>query len=341
MERLGNYGALTFHLPFIIAAMALGGPTAGALVAVVSTIERREIREVPWYGLLSNHAVLAIGAILGGLALLETQRLLAGFVADGPQAVQLISIVVGSLVLAVVSTGLALATIVIRDRLTVAEALHLNNDAYRPTAAAEVVLGWILAFSYSTIGWWAALICAILVLVIWQAFDDRKQTSIEQMTGLLSRARFDARLAATLVTAARRGQSAALLSIDLDRFKQINDTHGHAAGDEVIVAIGERLRGSIRLTDAAVRRGGDEFSVLLANIKDMATAEAQAKRLHATLCEPIEIEDGVVSVGASIGVYLIKPSRKIPTIGRLHDLADALMYEAKRTGGGLRLSEPV
>ena len=188
VERLGNYGALTFHLPFIIAAMALGGPTAGAVVAVVSTIERREIREVPWYGLLSNHAVLAIGAILGGLALLETQRLLAGFVADGPQAVELISIVVGSLVLAVVSTGLALTTIVIRDRLTVAEAMHLNNDAYRPTAAAEVVLGWILAFSYSTIGWWAALICAILVLVIWQAFDDRKQTSIEQMTGLLSRA---------------------------------------------------------------------------------------------------------------------------------------------------------
>ena len=107
------------------------------------------------------------------------------------------------------------------------------------------------------------------------------------------------------------------------------------------MAIGERLRGSIRLTDAAVRRGGDEFSVLLANIKDMATAEAQARRLHATLCEPIEIEDGVVSVGASIGVYLIKPSRKMPTIGRLHDLADALMYEAKRAGGGLRLSEPV
>jgi diguanylate cyclase (GGDEF)-like protein len=231
-------------------------------------------------------------------------------------------------------------TIVIRDELTVGEAVHLNDMAYRSTSASEVVLAWILAFTYAMIGWWAALISATLILVVWQAYEDHERTRHEPMTGLLSRSGFDARLAAAVEAANRRGRMAALLSIDLDGFKSINDRYGHATGDEVIAAVGDRLRASIRLTDAAVRRGGDEFGVLLVDMPSAATAEMLARRLHATLCEPIELDDGEVSVGASIGLYLIRPSRKMPTIARLHDLADGLMYEAKRAGGGLRVPDP-
>jgi diguanylate cyclase (GGDEF)-like protein len=340
VERFGTYGALTFHLPFIVAAMALGGPTAGAVVALISTIERREIREMPWYGMLANHAALTVGAVLGGVVMLAVRDAMAGAVADGPQAVELISIVAASLVLAVVSTGAAVGTIVIRDELTVGEAVHLNDMAYRSTSASEVVLAWILAFTYAMIGWWAALISATLILVVWQAYEDHERTRHEPMTGLLSRSGFDARLAAAVEAANRRGRMAALLSIDLDGFKSINDRYGHATGDEVIAAVGDRLRASIRLTDAAVRRGGDEFGVLLVDMPSAATAEMLARRLHATLCEPIELDDREVSVGASIGLYLIRPSRRMPTIARLHDLADGLMYEAKRAGGGLRVPDP-
>ena len=91
---------------------------------------------------------------------------------------------------------------------------------------------------------------------------------------------------------------AALLAIDLDKFKAINEAHGHATGDAVIREVGVRLRESIRLTDAAGRLGGDEFGVLLAGVSDASAAAALADRIWKKLCEPIETEKGVVQVGA-------------------------------------------
>ena len=135
----------------------------------------------------------------------------------------------------------------------------------------------------------------------------------------------------------RRGQSAALLAVDLDGFKGINDEHGHAAGDDVIREVGARLRASIRLTDSAVRRGGDEFGVLLVGVSDSAAAEALAWTIHQALCEPIETDRATVTIGASIGVYVLEPSSRVPTIERLHALADHEMYLVKAEGGGVRV----
>jgi diguanylate cyclase (GGDEF)-like protein len=339
VERLHGHGVLTFHFPFIIAAVALGGPTAGALVALISTIERRELRDVPWYGILANHAALTMAAIAGGLTVVGARGVLAGFVPGETQAVELVAIVLGSLVLATTATALAAGTTVLRDRLTVGEAVRVWDGGFRTTAAAEVVLGWMLWLTYTMIGWWAALICATFVLVMWNGHDAREIARHDAMTGLLSRAGFDARLADALEAVRKRGRAAALLAIDLDGFKGINDTHGHAIGDDVIRTIGARLRGAIRLTDAAVRRGGDEFGVLLVDIDDRPTAEAAARRIHDTICEPIELHDRVVGVGASIGVVVIGTAGRMPSIGRLHDSADRLMFEAKEAGGGLRLDQ--
>ena len=211
------------------------------------------------------------------------------------------------------------------------------DTSYRTTSASEVVLGWILALAYGTIGWWAALICATLVLVIWQAHDAREIARHDAMTGLLSRSGFDARLEEVLVGVRRGAGRAALLAIDLDGFKAVNDTYGHAAGDDVIREVGVRLRRSIRLTDAAVRRGGDEFGVLLAGVSDSVAAETLAKRILADLCEPIETERGMIRIGASIGVIIIEPTSRVTSIERLHALADHEMYQVKRAGGGVRM----
>jgi diguanylate cyclase (GGDEF)-like protein len=339
VERMHGHGVLTFHFPFIIAALALGGPAAGALVALISTIERRELRDVPWYGILANHAALTMAAVAGGLAIIAARGVLAGLVPGEPQAVELVAIVVGSLVLATIATALAAGTAMLRDRLTLGEAVHVFDGGFRTTAAAEVVLGWMLWLTYVMIGWWAALICATFVLVMWNGHDAREMARHDAMTGLLSRAGFDARLTDALESVRRRGRAAALLAIDLDGFKAINDDHGHAAGDDVIRAVGARLRGAIRLTDAAVRSGGDEFGVLLVDIDDRPTAEAAARRIHDTICEPIELHDRVVSVGASMGVVVIASAERLPSIGRLHDSADRLMFEAKRAGGGLQMDQ--
>ena len=100
------------------------------------------------------------------------------------------------------------------------------------------------------------------------------------------------------------------------------------------------MREQIRLTDSAVRRGGDEFSMLLVDLPDAETATRSAERILARIREPVEIDKGPVSVGASIGVYFIAPSERPPTTGRLHDLSDQLMYEAKKRGGGLAFGPP-
>ena len=80
--------------------------------------------------------------------------------------------------------------------------------------------------------------------------------------------------------------------------------------------------------------------MLLVDLPDAATAIASAERILARLCEPIELDTGTVAVGASIGVYFFEPAERGPTPGRLHDLADMLMYEAKHAGGGIRVGPP-
>ena len=144
----------------------------------------------------------------------------------------------------------------------------------------------MLAYTYVAIGWWASLICALLVLAVWQSHDAREIARHDAMTGLLNRAGSTTDWPYAIDAAQRSGRLSALLAIDLDGFKAINDSHGHAVGDEVIRVVGDRLQTSIRLTDAAVRRGGDEFGLLLVNLPNAPTAVRLAKRIHATITAP-------------------------------------------------------
>jgi len=340
VEHLHGYGVLTFHLPFIIAATALGGPVAGGWVAMVSTIEARELREVPWYGTLANHSAMALSAVLAGVVFETVRDGPLGSISDQPQASQLVALVIATLVMSALSAGLATGTVILRDGLSAHEAARLMDTSYRTTSASEVVVGWVLTVAYGMIGWWAALICATLVLVIWQAHDAREIARHDAMTGLLSRAGFDARFAEVLAGVRRGHGRCALLAIDLDGFSTVNNTYGHAAGDDVIREIGRRLRDSVRLTDAAVRLGGDEFGVLLAGVSDSVAAEALARRILADICEPVETDRGVVRVGASIGVVMIEPFSRVVSIDRLHAQADHEMYVAKKAGGGVRMYAP-
>ena len=268
----------------------------------------------------------------------------SGDITDQPQAAQLVAIVLATFVLSGLSASLATGTVILRDGLSLREAGRLLDTSYRKTAASEVVLGWVLAVAYGSVGWWAALVCATLVLVIWQAHIDRERARHDAMTGLLSRTGFDARLAEVLVGVGRGAGRIALLAIDLDRFKAVNDEYGHGTGDQVIREVGARLQASVRLTDAAVRLGGDEFGVLLVGVSDAAAAEALAWKIHRSLCEPIETDRATITIGASIGVYVLEPGGRMPTIERLHAISDQEMFLMKADGGGVRVrasSDPI
>ncbi len=132
---------------------------------------------------------------------------------------------------------------------------------------------------------------------------------------------------------AKRNQVAlALLFLDLDGFKQINDTQGHDAGDTVLRVVASRLRECIRQTDTAVRLGGDEFTVVLENLRHGITdANQMAEKILAVIQRPIPLGYMAVTISASIGIVLHEPN-DTNTADQLVNRADAAMYEAKRAG---------
>ncbi|MBB4663030.1 EAL domain-containing protein [Conexibacter arvalis] len=156
----------------------------------------------------------------------------------------------------------------------------------------------------------------------------------DSLTRLPNRALLDEHLALALARARRTGQSVALLYVDLDDFKAVNDSLGHAAGDELLRRIAVRLRGVVRSTDLLARQGGDEFLILLTDLDrdPRLSAEAVAKQVETALLEPFHLADAEFEVGASIGIS-IHPDDAADADTLLRH-ADAAMYEVKQAGRG-------
>jgi diguanylate cyclase (GGDEF)-like protein len=160
---------------------------------------------------------------------------------------------------------------------------------------------------------------------MYQAFHD-------SLTGLASRGLFLEQLAKRLGAAEHENKRVALLFIDLDRFKAVNDTLGHAAGDDLLMITAGRLKSQLRATDVAARFGGDEFAVLLYGVSTAADAARVAERILRTLGEPMPIAGRQLRVNASIGIALSTPG--MPDPADLMRRADVAMYQAKRNGRG-------
>ncbi len=153
----------------------------------------------------------------------------------------------------------------------------------------------------------------------------------DALTGLPNRSALTGRLDAA-AQRSRAGESAALLYLDLDRFKAVNDNLGHAAGDALLIAVAQRLRGLLRGSDIAVRLGGDEFVVLQRPLGHEQEAFALAERIVVTLGARYQIADHAVEVGVSVGVALTGQGEH--TADELLRQADIALYHAKRAGRG-------
>jgi diguanylate cyclase (GGDEF)-like protein/PAS domain S-box-containing protein len=152
----------------------------------------------------------------------------------------------------------------------------------------------------------------------------------DSLTGLPNRISFLEALGRSIARAAAEGRMLALLYLDLDDFKPINDAMGHAAGDELLIAVAERLRGAVRKTDTVARLGGDEFAVLLTDVGQPDVAGALAGKLVERIGQPYMLNRRRIAVGASIGISLYP--RDGATIDELLSHADAAMYAAKADG---------
>src|SRR4051812_22783759 len=332
-----GHGVLTFHLPFIVAATVLGGPIAGGWVAFISSFERRELSGVPWYGALANHSALALGAILGGLAAQVTLAIGGALGVPTGLGVALVGVVVATLVLTLVSGLLAAGVVILRDGLTVRETAHVFDRAFRATLVAETILGWVFVVTWVAVGWWAPAICAALVLAVWRTNVAEAERDQDELTGLLTGKAFAVRVAEAALRGRRGIEGSAYVFLDLDGFKAVNDgPRSHAVGDEVLVELGARLRRSIRVTDAAGRRGGGEFMVLFVGVPDDEVALALAARVHELVTQPYATSAGSREVGASVGVAVIRTGAR-EFEPDLRQRADRAMYAAKEAGGGIRL----
>ena len=226
--------------------------------------------------------------------------------------------------------GSASASIRIADRTW----LLVVRDPNRPGASLPALI--------AVVGLALAAVLGALVLV-WSRSERmrvlQRQAGEDSLTGLKNRRRFEEDLRTEMARSRRDGIEGALLTIDLDNFKQVNDTLGHPIGDRVIEEIAEVLSGRTRETDVLARLGGDEFAVVLPRC-DTAEARSVAEAIATAVREHVPKQDGVPSITASIGIAMFDGRQA--SLETVVSEADAAMYSAKDAGrDAVRVFDPL
>jgi diguanylate cyclase (GGDEF)-like protein/PAS domain S-box-containing protein len=160
----------------------------------------------------------------------------------------------------------------------------------------------------------------------------RHQALHDPLTGLANRTLFNDRLEHAITRSKRHGGYVAVMIVDLDGFKTVNDSLGHQVGDDLLIAVAERFRNALRAYETVARLGGDEFAILLEDLHAPEHGGLVAQRVLDSLATPIDLGDREVAIGASIGIAIAE--RDAPNPERLLSHADTAMYRAKREGKG-------
>jgi diguanylate cyclase (GGDEF)-like protein len=205
----------------------------------------------------------------------------------------------------------------------------IANGAISAATASDVRLAiWIAA------GFAALVVAVVLVVAISvrgltsQAEQHEFDALHDPLTGLPNRTLFNDRIEQCVRERTRSAQSAALMLVDLDRFKEVNDTLGHAAGDELLKEVARRLSSRLRRSDTVARLGGDEFGVLLPIVDGVAGTRKVVEAIRKSLTAPLAIDGQPVTVDGSIGVAMIDGQDE--ELDVLMQRADTVMYRAKR-----------
>ena len=158
------------------------------------------------------------------------------------------------------------------------------------------------------------------------------RADVDSQLDILNRRGFERELERARAHLQRYGTQAALMFIDLDGFKNVNDTHGHDFGDRVLLTTAKRLKSMVRSGDTVSRRSGDEFLFLMLEVKDEASVLAMASRIATELGQACDVEGQSVRISASVGIVVYPEDGR--SAAELLQRADAAMYAAKHNGAG-------
>lgn len=153
---------------------------------------------------------------------------------------------------------------------------------------------------------------------------------VDTLTGLPNRRRFLEKLDEAMARSPRAQRPMALMYLDIDHFKSINDTRGHGVGDAVLTEFADRLRAAVRVTDTVARLAGDEFVIIIEGLNVREEARLVAAKIVAGMAAPMAVEGGPLTVTTSIGVATLGPQMR--SADELLAQADAALYAAKRAG---------
>lgn len=305
-------GALVFDWRALTIAAALLGAVFSLIAVVTGFLALKHRPVAPWY--LAGVGMLLVGVAvfsLRGLGVMPTNFLTAN------------GILIGSF-FEMLLLSLSLADRIHRMRHETAQAQAQALDARQAAVDAlqqsEKVLEQRIAERTAELAHANAQLQHSQAALTALAHHD-------SLTGLANRTRLHDQLRQAVARSQRDGGLLAVLMIDLDGFKPINDRYGHAAGDLLLQAIAQRIVGSVRTTDTVARLGGDEFVVLLESVTDLDHARGIADKLVQQIKQPCQVGAATVQVGASVGIALCPD--QADDIDRLLLLADQDMYRAK------------
>jgi diguanylate cyclase (GGDEF)-like protein len=321
---------------FVFAVMMLWGPAPAILLLFAATAMREALMRKACWRVLFNASqyALSLAAAASVLRLLGLHSSLGH-----PQPVSAGSLPAFFLAASVYHlTNLALVAFIlaIRKGTTVWSEFIDEFWYYTFTTMAVIALSPVLAV-VALHSWEMIPLLLLPLFLVYKtasiSMQREEQALHDALTGLANRQLLLARTSEMLEELKQAGGRLALVLLDLDRFKEINDTLGHPVGDRVLQVVGARIQETVRPGDLVARLGGDEFAVLLRGIEDDAIVHDVAARVRAALHVPISLEGTLIDLDASIGIAIYPDHGE--DFDQLHRRADVAMYVAKSAGGGV------
>jgi diguanylate cyclase (GGDEF)-like protein len=336
----GQIGEETFSTPFGFAMLLVYGAPEVAIVQAASSLAADLIRRRPADRIVFNLAQLTISWALAG-AVLEAAGGTGLSRDEGLEASQLPAIALSALVFFAANSTLVRTAEALQQHVGIAK--HLVGDLlFRSWSAGTLfVLGppvAVIAENWLYLVPALALPMAAVHVASQQASAMERLALYDTLTSLPNRSLLSQRAQQAMGRVGVGRQGVALLTLDLDRFRDVNDTLGRPQGDALLVQVAERLERSMRSSDTVARIGADEFGVLLPGVLDRSEAEGATRKLLATLGQPFEVAGAGLSVDASCGIALFPEHGDDAELLLQH--AEAAMYRAKRAQSGFELYAP-